>query len=320
MKRQGLVLAAVFAAGGLASWLLSADRGNPAVAQEKAAPVVAPEAAQPPAKATAAEAGVKAITAEYQKAFNAQDARAAAALWTEDGEYVAEDDDVIAGRGDIEKSLAAFFKANPKATAEVVVESVRVMGRGLATVEGVVRLKTPGDDPVIETRYTALHVLEDGRWPAASVREWVPDPATEVTPQQLGWLAGEWTAKGEGGELRITYSWDENKVFLNGKYAITKDGKPVSSGTQVIGRNPGGGLRSWTFDSSGTTSDAVWVRDEDRWLSEATGVLPDGTEITSLNIAVRIDQDSFTWQTTDRAADGVPLPALPPVKLTRVKK
>jgi hypothetical protein len=62
------------------------------------------------------------------------------------------------------------------------------------------------------------------------------------------------------------------------------------------------------------------VRVEGRWINEATGVLPDGTEVTSLNVLVRLDDDSFTWQTTDREVDGIPVGDLPPVKVTRVKK
>ena len=321
MKRSGFVLAAVFVAGALLSRFAFTDRNTAARAtpQPPAEPTK-PAQAQPPAKAEGAEAGIKAITAEYAKAFNAGDAKAAALLWTETGEYVGADGEVVSGRAEIEKSLAAHFKANPGATAEVRVESVRQMGRGLATAEGVVLIKGPGNAPPAESRYTALHVLDDGRWLAASVREWVPDPATSVTPKQLEWLIGDWTAKGPSGELRITYAWDEHKVFLVGKYTLSKDGKTTSAGTQVIGRNPEGGLRSWLFDSSGATSDGFWTNDEGRWVSEASGVLPDGTEVTSVNILVPINQDTFTWQTTEREANGVALPALPPVKVTRVKK
>jgi len=281
---------------------------------------VAAQPNKPVPQPNGAEAGIKAITAEYEKAFNAGDAAAAAALWTAEGEYIGADGEVLTGRPAIEKSFAALFKATPKATVEVRVESVRTLGRGAATAEGVVRLKVPGDEVVVESRYTALHVLDDGAWLAATVREYVPDPATAVTTKQLEWLVGAWTARGANGELALTYAMDENKVFLNGTYTVTKDGKTVSSGTHVVGTNPAGGLRSWTFDSTGTTSEGVWVRDDTRWLHEAVGVLPDGTEITSLNVLVPIGPDAFTWQTTDRAADGVPLPALPPVKVTRVKK
>jgi uncharacterized protein (TIGR02246 family) len=307
----------MFAAGGLAGWFATADRGPSALARQKPADPAVP---QPPAKADGVEARVKAITADYVKAFNAADARAAAALWTADGEYTGADGESLVGRAEIEKSLAAYFKANPKATIAVRVESVRAMGRGLATAEGVVVLKVPGDDTPVESRYSALHVLEDGKWPVASVSEWVLDPATDVTPKQLEWLIGEWEAKGDAGELRITYAWDADEVFITGAYTLTKAGRAVSKGTQVIGRNPAGGLRSWMFDSSGATSDAVWTRDGKSWISEATGVLPDGTEVISTNVVIPLGPDAFTWQTTRREVDGVAVDGLPPVKVTRVKK
>jgi len=317
MTRFAFLLAAVFAAGGLAGWLAS-TREPAAVAQE---PTVVLATAQPPAKAEGAEAGIKAITAEYAKAFTAHDAKAAAALWTANGEYEGAEGEVVTGRDEIEKSLAAFFKANPKATAEVRVESVKVMGRGLATAEGVVALKTPGAESVLESRYLALHTLEDGKWLAVSVKEWVPDPATDVSTKNLEWLVGEWTAKGDAGaEVKIVYAWDEDKVFITGKYTVTKDGKTISKGTQVFGRNPGGGLRSWMFDSSGTTSDGLWVRDDKRWVNEASGMLPDGTGVTSVNVIIPLGPDAFTWQTTEREVDGVAAAALPPVKVIRVKK
>ncbi len=83
--------------------------------------------------------------------------------------------------------------------------------------------------------------------------------------------------------------------------------------------NPTGGLRSWTFDSSGTFSNSQWSRDDNRWIDGATGVLPEGTEITSVNVLIPLGPDAFTWQTTERAADGAQLPPLPPVKVTRTK-
>jgi uncharacterized protein (TIGR02246 family) len=312
MKRSILWTATVLAVGAILGWLAAQSSGPAALAQQKP-----PEAA---VKAESAEAGIKAITAEYAKAYNAADAKAAAALWTTNGEYIGADDVVFSGREEIEKGLAAHFKTQPKGTVDIRVVSVKVMGRGLATVEGVVSLKMPGEETVNESRYSALHVLEDGKWQAASVREWVTDPSTDVTPQNLEWLIGEWKSKGDGGELTIVYAWDEDKVFITGKYSLTKDGKAISKGTQVIGRNPTGGLRSWMFDSTGTTSESVWVRDDKRWINDTTGVLPDGTAVTSVNVMIPLGPDAFTWQTTDREVDGVSVSPLPPIKVTRVKK
>lgn len=322
-RKYGLVVlvlaGGVAVAAGFRDRPVGSEKFAPGAALGAEIPVVIPSAAQP-ARAEGAEAGIKAAVAEYTKAFNAADAKAAAALWTAEGEYIDDDGTAQHGREAIEKGLAEFFKANPKATIEIQIENVRALGRGTASCEGAVKVTVPGDDTPNESRYTALHVLEDGKWHAASVKEWATDPGTDLAVKQMEWIIGEWGAKGPNGEVKMTYKWDANKVFINGSYEITKDGKQLSSGTQIIGRNPGGGLRTWMFDGSGTTSDGLWVKDGTRWINEAIGVLADGTEITSLNIVVLLSADAFTWQTTDRAANGVPLPALPPIKVTRVKK
>ena len=65
--------------------------------------------------------------------------KAAAALWTADGEYIGADGEAVGVRAEIERGLAAYFKANPKATIEVRVESVRAMGRELATAGASLR-------------------------------------------------------------------------------------------------------------------------------------------------------------------------------------
>src|SRR5262249_36156647 len=120
-------------------------------------------------------------------------------------------------------------------------------------------------------------------------------------------------------EVRITYAWDEAKTFLRGRYALKRDGKDASSGMQIIGKNPAGGLRSWVFDSSGTFGESVWSRDEGNWAIEATGTLPDGSEMTAKNLLIPLDKDAFTWQSVERTAAGTPLAATPPLKVTRVK-
>lgn len=294
-----------------AAAVLVAGLGYALVAQEK------PKSA--PAADPAAEAGVKKTTAAFMAAFHTGDAKAVAALWTENAEMIEADGDVFRGRQAIEKAYAEAFQARPKATAKVENGSVRFLGPTVAVAEGVLTITAPGEAEPDVTEFRAILVREGGEWKIASVKSTEPD-SEGGSLEEIEWLVGNWTAKGNAGELRISYAWDENKVFINGKYTITKDGKAVSSGTQILGRKPGSGLRSWSFDSSGTTSDGVWARDGNRWVSETTGLTADGTEVGSVNVIVPLGPDAFTWQTTDRTEDGEPLPALPPVKVTRVKK
>jgi uncharacterized protein (TIGR02246 family) len=283
-------------------------------------PAVVETAARPPGPGDDAAAGIRKNADEYTKAFNAGDAKAAAMSWTAEGEYTDPDGETHRGRAAVEQEIAAFLKARPKAALEVTIESVRPLGKHAATAEGTTKVRTPVDPEPAVARFSGVFVREDDGWKIASLQNWVPDPATDVTVKDLAWLVGEWTAKGDGGELRITYAWDENQVFLNAKYTLTKDGKAVSSGTQVIGTNPEGGLRSWLFDGSGATGDSVWTRDGNRWLIEATGTLPDGTEMTAANVLIPLGPDAFTWQSTQRTVAGTELPDQPPIKVTRVKK
>jgi uncharacterized protein (TIGR02246 family) len=307
MRRAQLTLVLIVAAG------LAAASGI-----HTAPPPVG--AAQPAATADDPAAGIRKNADQYTTAFNAGNAKAAAASWIADGEYTDPDGDTHRGRDAIEAELGTFLKAHPKAVVEVAIETVRPLGKHTAIAEGTTKVKIPADPEPTVSRFTGVFVHEDDGWQIAALSNWVPDPATDVTVKDVGWLVGEWTAKGSGGDLRMTYAWDENKVFINGTYSLTKDGKMVSSGTQKIGTNPAGGLRSWLFDSSGTTGDSIWTRDGSRWLIEAVGTHPDGSEVTAVNILIPLGSDAFTWQSTQRTANGADLPDQHPVKVTRVKK
>lgn len=305
--------------------VLLAAAGLPALPGLRAV-IPAQPPSQPRAEATATadpadpETAIRKLTADYVRAFNAADARAAAELWTEKGEYVGADGEPIRGRAAIEKSLVDFFKSHPKATVDIRVTGIRLLGRQTAMVDGVVKLRDPRRTSLPETQYSALTVLEDGKWRTAAVHEWVPDPGAAGAARFLDWLVGEWTAAGDRGTFTITYAWDRGKSFLYGRYSIVKDGKPVASGTHVLGSNPVGGLRSWSFDSGGSSNTAVWERDGDHWVERAMGTLPDGLEMTAVNVLIPLGPDAFSWQNTERTTDGVPLPASRPVRTTRVKK
>jgi uncharacterized protein (TIGR02246 family) len=271
-------------------------------------------------KADEPEAAVRKLAADYARAFNAGDAKAVAAFWTDHGESTDADGETVRGRDAIEKSLAEQFKAQPKVQVEVALDSVRPLGRSAAVADGSVKARTAAEAEPVVTYFTSLLVRDDGGWKLASVSEWATDPALALTLKNLDWLAGEWAAKGTGGELRISYAWEANKAFLRGTYTLTKDGKPVSSGTQIIGQNPLGGLRAWVFDGSGAFGESVWTMDGGRVIAEASATLPDGTDVTAVNVLIPLGPDSFTWQSTRRTAGDVALPDQPPVKVTRVGK
>jgi uncharacterized protein (TIGR02246 family) len=267
-------------------------------------------------KRPADEEAIRKASAEFTRALVKGDARALAGLWTEEGEYVAEDGTTVRGRPALEAAYAKFFAKAAPVKAEAAIESIRFVSRDSAIEEGVAKVrKGKGEEPDA-SRYSMLWVREDGRWRIALLRE---GPGEGVTLRDLDWLVGTWVAKTEDGEVRTVYEWDDNKVFLRARITIKGKDDTVTV-TQRIGKDPRtGGLRSWLFGSDGGFGEASWSRDGKRWVLEATGVTADGGEMTATNILTPLDKDSFTWQSTDRTRNGEALVNIPPVKVTRVK-
>jgi uncharacterized protein (TIGR02246 family) len=251
----------------------------------------------------------------FRKAVEKADAKAVAACWTAEGEFVTDDGTVLRGREAIRKAYAEFFAKNKSPKADIRIESLRFISKDSAVEEGTFKL-TSGDE-VTSSRYSALHVRDKGRWLLALVRDW-PEGATST--HDLEWLIGTWASKRDGHEVTSTYSRDESGTFLVGRYTIKDKGK-TTSGRQVIARDPETGeLRSWTFEGQGGLGEATWSRDGKKWVIESRGVLPDGTVVTARNILTPIDRDSFTWRPTARTENDEELPDLPPVKVKRVTK
>src|SRR5579859_6764737 len=126
-------------------------------AQEKTAPTAAakPGAKAPAAKAAAAataapvknagdEEAIRTAASTYVKAYSKGDAKAVAAHFTTDAEYVDEDGHVIQGRDAIEKSLADSFADAPGDQLEATIESIRFIGPGVAVEDGTARVTPAG--------------------------------------------------------------------------------------------------------------------------------------------------------------------------------
>jgi uncharacterized protein (TIGR02246 family) len=282
---------------------------------EKPLPVKAADEPKDPKRADD-EAAIRKATDDFIKAVEKGDAKAVAAAWTEDGEYIDDDGTTLRGRAAIEAAYVKAFakKKNPK--MEIKIDSIRFPSKDTAIEEGYAkRFHGDGDHPTC-SRYSVLHVREGGKWLIALLREW---PDEGVSLRDLDWLIGTWEAKTEDAEVRTTYEWDANKNSIHCKVAIKGKGRTLLA-TQIILKDPRTGqLRSWMFDDDGGFGDGAWTRDGKRWVIEASGVEADGGELTAKNILTPVDKDSFTWQSMDRTQDGDELPNIPPIKVTRVK-
>src|SRR5262249_2582819 len=145
---------------------------------------------------------------EFVAAFNKGDARAVAALYTEQGECHEASGEVFRGRDAIEKAFAGFFKENPKVKIEALLDSVRFAAADLAVEEGILRQTTGGKELPSTTFYSATHVREGGRWKIAGSREW---GAGEDHFEDLDWLVGQWKATLPDQEVMLSFTREEKK-------------------------------------------------------------------------------------------------------------
>jgi uncharacterized protein (TIGR02246 family) len=281
-----------------------------------AAPAKAAPAESQETKRADDERAVRKATADFIKVVEKGDAKAVAASWTEDGEYIGDDGTNIRGRAAIEAAYAKAFDRNKKLKIEITVESIRFPSKDTAIEEGYAKSYKGSSEYPTASRYSVLHVREGGRWLMALLREW---PDEGVSLRDLDWLIGTWKAKAEEAEVRTTYEWDAKKNSIHCHITIKGKDRTVTA-TQVLLKDPRTGqLRSWLFDDDGGFGDATWTRDGKRWVIAAAGVQADGGELTATNILTPVDKDTFIWQSTERKLDGEDLPNIQPAKVTRVK-
>ena len=128
----------------------------------------------------------------FARAFAAGDAKAVAAMFSEDAELIDENGERVQGRRAIEELFAEIFQSRPHSTIDIAIESLRFLSREVAKEEGHTRVKVNGE-PVSLRRYTVLYLKQDGRWLYSSVRE---EHAAGVAHHEhlkpLEWLVGEW--------------------------------------------------------------------------------------------------------------------------------
>ena len=253
------------------------------------------------------------------QAFNNRDAAAIAADWTAEGEYVRNNGETVRGRADIQKGYAEFFKTlKGKPTLEVQTDDLRFTSADSAVSQVTLRLKNDQGELVGSSWRDTTLVREGGKWLVATVREWDRDNSQDDSVKDLEWLIGTWNMAANDRAVTTTYEWDDNKVFIRGKYSIKEGAKVIESGTQMFGKdNADGAIRSWVFQSDGGFGGGIWSRDGKKWTVDFYGVTPDGKKLTATVIYVRVDANTFTWQSVNQEVDDQPIADAQPIKVTK---
>lgn len=275
---------------------------------------------QQPSDQSEDEAAIRAMATSYVQAFNSHDAKSLADHWSPDAVYLNRTTGAeVIGRDAVAEQFRVLFEEQPELKVEVNVESVQFISPNVAVEQGKTKFLAPNAEPE-EVDYTAINVRRDGKW----LLDRVTDKAKEIVPSHreqlkvLEWMVGQWTSDGDNTSVELDCSWTKNQCFLTRAFRISVDGDVDSSGMQLIGWDPAAKtIRSWTFDSNGTFTDATWQQKGDRWFLRHRGTLPDGRTATMINVMRQVDANSFTWQTIERTAGGELLPNIDEIRLVR---
>src|SRR5262245_43821534 len=281
------------------------------------APSHAGPGAGDPAKApdrTADQDAVKARTRTLLEALGKGNAKELAAFWTPTGEYHREELN-LRGRANIEKAYAEALKTKSPRALVVQGDAVRFLSDDAAIHEGTFLDKRANPADRHRSRFSILYLRGKGQWQIGLLRETPLGPS----PQELGWLVGAWTCQTKGGTVRLVFEWSEGKAFLRGKSTV-KSADDTSTGFQVIGLDPGSGaLKSWTFEEDGGLGQGTWERTAKGWTAKVTGFNGEGEKVTATTTLTPLDEDTFTWHSTDRTVDGEKAADIGPIQVVREK-
>jgi uncharacterized protein (TIGR02246 family) len=126
------------------------------------------------------------LAQEFTTAFAQGDAKALAALYTEQGEYY--DDtrgEAFRGRPELEKAYVELFRERPGSKIEIQSQSLRFIGHDTAIDEGLAHLQPTGSELPHSTRYSCLCVREDGQWKVALLRDWGAEGAKKLSENRI---------------------------------------------------------------------------------------------------------------------------------------
>lgn len=266
------------------------------------------------------EAAIRASGKAYVEAFNRADASAVASFWSANAVYTDRvNGQQVVGRQAINDLFKDLFASPEKAKLDVSIESIQFVSPNVAVEHGQAKFLRPDIDPeAIE--YSAVYVRSDGKW----LLDNVTDKSSQAKQsgyeqlQAIEWMIGSWVDQDDDVRIATDCSWTKNKNFMTRSFTVSTADAVELSGLQIIGWDSAANqIRSWTFDSDGGFAEGVWSKSNDRWYIHKKGTTPDGKTTTAVNHVTPIDEDSFSFQSTQRTLAGELLPSINEVIVVR---
>jgi uncharacterized protein (TIGR02246 family) len=313
MKKVALLLAVAFGATGLGLKAQETTKRPPARPGAAASTRAAKATAAAPAARDDDEKAIQALLDAFVKAFNAGDATAVAATYTETAVVIDEDGSRAEGRAAVRDQYAASFAENPGSKIAIQDDSLRFLGAETALEEGRTTITPAAGAGAPEiTRFTAVYVKQGGQWRQAAVRdELAHDLAPHDRLKELDWLVGDWVNESQDAIVSTSCAWAKGGNFLDREFTMKTQGQPVLSGTQRIGWDPlKRQFKTWIFDSEGGHGEGYFTRTGDQWVIKVEGVGREGRPVSATNIITRMGKDRMGWQSTQRTVGGAAVPGI----------
>ena len=268
--------------------------------------------------ASSDEVAIRDGSRAFEVAFNKQDAKAIAQLWTEDGDFQDESGRTYSGRKAIQEAYAQYFSEHGKPQIKVAIDNIKLLSDTAAIEDGRAYVDSAPGAPGI-SKYTAVHVKVDGKWLMSTVRDTrVETPSAYRNLEDFEWLIGTWVTDEAGRRTEFTCRWVANKSFIERKYVVKHADKTVNGGVQIIGWNAQEGhVQSWNFSSDGGHGVGHWQPHEAGWAVEIRGITGVGVPTSALNVFTRLDDNTCTWQSLKRTLGDRALPDTEEVVLKR---
>ena len=351
LQAAGIGLAGILA-GVFTQIQTEMQAAEPVAAQVKAVPAptatkssplptatpVAASHSQPASDRAKDQAAIRAAAAAYIAAVKRGDAKAIAALWTDDGDIVDEQGMVTKGR-----DTAALIAKNPadveQPTIRLKETSLRFLSDSVAIEDGSVELTLPGLSAVTQGRFTATWVKQGNSWQIASLRETKIDrDGGPAGLADLEWMVGDWTVVDnllpddkkadapavpanktlETPRMEVSVRWNATHTFLLRDLKFLQGTATVSHISQRIGWDPlARNIHSWMFATDGAYGEGFWKKDGDAWIAQTTSVMQDGSQMSALTIYVYDQKDRCTWRSFHTHVGGEHLPQ---VNMTMIRK
>jgi uncharacterized protein (TIGR02246 family) len=278
------------------------------------------------AEADPREAAITKTAEAFVDAFQKGDAKAIAAFWTPDGDYVDDTGRVYKGREAIEKAFEETFAANKGLKLRIDVASIKFPAQDVAIEDGTTAVLSPDGSAPMRSRYTNVLLKKGDQWLLSSVRE-APDsgPSNYEFLRGLEWVIGDWIddvpAESPGVKVgHLSVDWAPGQNFIIATRTVDfKDDSQLQS-TEWIGWDAAAKrIRSWSFQADGGFGTSTWTKDGNKWVVKTESVLADGKKVTSSNILTPVDANTLTSQSREKKMNGQALPDTKEVKMKRAE-